>query len=83
MIELTDQQVQAIAGSGDTPPVFVDPTTKTAYVLLRQAEYEKLVGDEYDDSEWTDEEMELLAWEAGKLAGWEEMDEYDCDEKQP
>jgi hypothetical protein len=33
--------------------------------------------DPYDDSPWTDEEMEFLAWEAGKLAGWEEMDEYD------
>lgn len=30
-----------------------------------------------DDSPWTDEEMELLAWEAGKDAGWEEMDDYD------
>jgi hypothetical protein len=73
MIELTQQQAQAIAGSANTPPVFVDPTTKTTYVLLRQAEY--------DDSEWTDEEMELLAWEAGELAGWGEMDEYDRDEK--
>ncbi len=33
--------------------------------------------DEYDDSPSTDEEMEMLAWEAGKHAGWEEMDEYD------
>ena len=31
----------------------------------------------FDDSPWTDEEMELLAWEAGKMIGWEEMDEYD------
>jgi hypothetical protein len=36
----------------------------------------------YDDSQWTDGEMDLLAWEAGKHAGWEEMDEYDpCPEK--
>jgi hypothetical protein len=33
--------------------------------------------DEFDADPWTDEEMELLAWEAGKHAGWEEMDEYD------
>ena len=77
MIELTPQQAQAIADSGDAPPVFVDPTTQIAYVLLRHEEYEKIIGEEYDDSDWTDEEMELLAWEAGKLAGWEDMDEYD------
>jgi hypothetical protein len=45
----------------------VDPTTKTTYVLLRQAEYEKLVGEEYDDSEWTDEERALLATEVDAM----------------
>jgi hypothetical protein len=81
MIELTEQQAQALAGSREAPPVVVDPTTKTAYVLLRQEEYEKILSEEYDDSPWTDEEMELLAWEAGKLAGWEDMDEYDRPEQ--
>jgi len=76
MIELTEQQVQAITAAGKTPPVVVDPKTKTAYVLLRQDMYERLTDKPYDDSPWTDEEMELLAWEAGKLAGWEDMDEY-------
>ena len=32
---------------------------------------------EYDDSPWTREELEALAWETGKHAGWDEMDEYD------
>jgi hypothetical protein len=77
MIELTEQQVQAISAAGKTPPVVVDPKTKTPYVLLRQDVYERLTGPEYDDSPWTDEEMELLAWEAGKQAGWEDMDDYD------
>ena len=78
MIELTEQQVQAITTAGRTPPVVVDPKSKTPYVLLRQDTYERLKKDaEYDDSPWTDEEMELLAWEAGKHAGWENMDEYD------
>ena len=31
----------------------------------------------YDDSPWTSEECHALAWEAGKHAGWEDMDEYD------
>ena len=77
MIELTEQQVQAIAAAGNTPPVVVDPQTKTPYVLLRQDVYRRLTDEEYDDSPWTDEEMELLAWEAGKQAGWEDMDDYD------
>ena len=77
MTELTEERVQAIHAAGKTPPVVVDPQTKTRYVLLRQDVYERLADPEYDDSPWTDEEMELLAWEAGKQAGWEDMDEYD------
>jgi hypothetical protein len=77
MIELTEQQAQAIAASREVPPIVMDPTTKTAYVLLRQEEYEKIIDEEYDDSPWTAEERDALAWEAGKHAGWEDMDEYD------
>ena len=33
--------------------------------------------EEYDDSPWTREELQCLAWEIGKHASWEEMDEYD------
>jgi hypothetical protein len=76
MIELTEQQVQALAAA-TTLPVVVDPKTKTSYVLVRQDLYERLIDKDYDDSSWTDEEMELLAWEAGKQAGWEDMDDYD------
>ena len=43
MIELTEQQAQAIAASREVPPIVMDPTTKTAYVLLRQEEYEKIM----------------------------------------
>jgi hypothetical protein len=75
MIELTEQQVQAITAAGKVPTVVVDPKTNTPYVLVRQDTYRRLT--EYDDSPWTDEEMELLAWEAGRLAGWDDMDEYD------
>ena len=45
--------------------------------MLRVEEYERLKADDYDDSPWTREEMEALAWEAGKAIGWEDMDEYD------
>ena len=66
MIELTEQQAQAI-GSGETPPTVVDPKTTTKYVLLRQDVYEQLTSLDYDDSPWTDEEMDVLAAEAGEL----------------
>lgn len=77
MIELTEQQMQAVNTAGKSPTVLVDPKTKIPYILLRQDLYERMKADDYDDSPWTDEEMELLAWEAGKHAGWEDMDDYD------
>ncbi len=46
-------------------------------MLLRLDEYERLKHDEYDNSPWTSEELQALAWEAGKRARWEDMDEYD------
>lgn len=77
MIELTEQQMQAQASPESTPPRVVNPRTKETFVLLRVDEYERLKEDEYDDSPWTREELQALAWETGKNAGWEDMDEYD------
>jgi hypothetical protein len=78
MIEFTEQQVQALENSDLTPPRIVNPRTKETFVLLRVDEYECLRAEKYDDSPWTREELEALAWEAGKQAGWEEMDGYDA-----
>ena len=44
----------------------MNPRTKETFVLLRVEEYERLKADEYDDSPWTREELEALAWETGK-----------------
>ena len=77
MIELTQEQVHAVGKSAASPPRVVNPQTQEMFVLVPLAEYERLREGEYDDSPWTDEEMELLAWEAGKQAGWEDMDDYD------
>ena len=77
MIELTEQQVEAIKGVETTPPRLVNPRTKETYVLLRVDQYERLKEDEYDDSPWTREELQAVAWEAGKQAGWEDMEDYD------
>ena len=67
MIELTEEQVRAVATCGETPPGVVDPRTKTAYVLLRKEVYERLTDPDYDYSPWTDEEMDLLAAEVDAM----------------
>lgn len=77
MIELTEQQVQALPSPEDGPPRVVNPQTQETFVLLRVEEYERLTGVEYDDSPWTREELEALAWQTGQRIGWDEMDEYD------
>ena len=69
MIELTEQQMQALEHPEATPPRVVNPRTKETFVLLRVDEYERLKEDEYDDSPWTSEERHALAWEAGKHGG--------------
>jgi hypothetical protein len=75
MIELTDQQLQALENPQAAPLRVVNPRTKQMFVLLRLEEYERLKEQEYDDSPWTREELQGLAWEAGKRTGWEEYDE--------
>src|SRR5437764_8179079 len=77
MIELTDRQVQALEQLGETRPRFLNPRTNETFVLVPVDEYKRLKDDEYDDSPWTREELQSLAWNAGKQAGWEQMDEYD------
>ncbi len=77
MIELTQQQIQALEDSETGSPRLVNPQTGEAFVLLRLDDYERLKADEYDDSPWTRQELDALAWEAGKHAGWDDMNEYD------
>ena len=72
MIELTEQQAKALENAEATPPRVVDPWTQETFVLLRVDEYERLKGQEYDDSPWTREELQALAWEAGEHTCWEE-----------
>jgi hypothetical protein len=74
VIELTEQQLEALANPDTTPPRAVNPRTRETYVLLRIDEYERLA-EGYDDSPWTREELEALAWEAGERTGWDEIDD--------
>jgi hypothetical protein len=75
MIDLTEQQMQALEIPEAVPPRFVNPRTKETFVLLRIEEYERLKDDEYDDSPWTREELEALAWERVKHEDWDEYDD--------
>ena len=80
MIELTEQQLQALENPDVTPPRIVNPRTHETFVLLRIDEYERLKEEEYDDSPWTREELQALAWERVKHEDWDEYD--DLPEKQ-
>jgi alpha-D-ribose 1-methylphosphonate 5-phosphate C-P lyase len=75
MVELTEQQLQELAAPQTTPPRVVNPRTKETFVLLRLEEYERLKEEQYDDSLWTREELEALAWEAGQRTLWDEYDD--------
>lgn len=55
----------------------LDPRSNMHYVLVPEESYELLRKLAYDDSPWTEDELEQLAWEAGAMVGWEDMDEYD------
>ena len=77
MIELTEQQMQAMAPRETAPPRVVNPRTNEMFVLLRVDEYERLKDFEYDDSPWTREEIQALAWTARQRGGSEDWNEYD------
>jgi hypothetical protein len=77
MIELTEQQLDALDNTEGTLRL-ADPRTKETYVLLPVDEYERLKEDEYDDTPWTREEVQALAWEAAERGGWEDMEEDDA-----
>jgi len=73
VIELTEQQLQALEHPDSIPPRVLNPRTRETFVLLRLDAYERLK-EQYDDSPWTREELQALAWERVKH---EEGDEYD------
>ena len=75
MIELTEEQVRAIEDPKAGVPRLVNPRTKEAFVLLRVDEYKRLTADAYDDSPWTREELQALAWEVGRRGAWEGQDD--------
>lgn len=74
MIELTDQQLRSLEQTPHTPPRVVNPRTKEMFVLVPESEYSRLREEPYDDSPWTREELQALAWERVKDEDWDEYD---------
>jgi alpha-D-ribose 1-methylphosphonate 5-phosphate C-P lyase len=62
-IKLTEAQVQALAQPHPNPPRLVHPHTNEAFVLLGVDQYKKLTEGLYDDSPWTREELQSVAWQ--------------------
>jgi hypothetical protein len=79
MIELTEQQVQALEQAHTTPPRLVNPKTQQRFVLLPEEEYVQLAA--YDSDPWSDEERDLLRAEALDALGWEAMEPYQDDQR--
>jgi hypothetical protein len=79
MIELTPQQKEAVS-RGEA--IRLRENCQDDVLVLADV-YDRLVEEEYDDSPWTPEERYAVAWEAGKHAGWEDLDEYDELPEQP
>ncbi|MGO9467245.1 MAG: hypothetical protein ACLQIB_19435 [Isosphaeraceae bacterium] len=67
MIELSETQRQSLQKPDGEPPRVLDPLTKQQYVLLELETYLELTKAAYDDSPWTDEEMDLLAAEVDAM----------------
>ena len=76
MLELSKPQQTAVEHQAD-PLEVIDPRTQVQYVLVRATVFHQLEKLAYDDSPWTDKEKAMLAFEAGRSIGWDEMDEYD------
>jgi hypothetical protein len=65
MIELTEEQRGELDQPG--PARAHDPKTNEFYVLVRADVYDRLKDLLYDDSPWTDEEMDQLAAEVDAM----------------
>ena len=70
-ITLTDEQARAVAEKPEGV-LLRDAGTNREYVLVAADVFARLL-----DGPWTAEERDVLAWEAGKHADWDAMDEYD------
>jgi hypothetical protein len=71
-MELTKEQLEAVRG-GESVRLNEGGTD---LVVVRADVFERLRGLLYDESPWTDEEMDRLAAEDVDALGWEGMEAY-------
>jgi hypothetical protein len=67
VIELTQSQSHDLNEHGGEAIRVLDPATDQEYVLLKLEAYQQLRNAGYDDSGWTDEEMDALAGEVDAM----------------
>ncbi|MBX9583204.1 MAG: hypothetical protein K2X87_23100 [Gemmataceae bacterium] len=74
MIELTEEQMAAVATNGAGPVEVIDPRTGERFLLLRATEHAKFVLEVggYDDEDWTEEGRAAAYWQAVRAMGWDE-----------
>ena len=79
MIELNDEQRQAVSEYPDEPLRLMDATTQQAYVLVQAEVYDRLKGLLYEDGEYPTSESYPLVDEVLAKEGWDDpiMDVYD------
>ncbi len=76
-MELTKEQLEAIRGG---TPVWLNQEG-TDVVVVRADLFERLRGSPYDDSPWSDDEMDRLAAEDADALGWEGMEAYQSEDQ--
>ncbi len=61
MIELTDEQLQALGAQGESPPRARNPHTQETFVLIREGVYElvRQIIDGPNRRGWDDPEMDI------------------------
>jgi hypothetical protein len=72
IVNLTKEQLQALRNG---KPVRLSEEG-TDLVVVRADVFERIQDLQYDDSPWTDEEMDLLAAEDAEALGWDGMERY-------
>ena len=75
MIELTEEQLKSLREAKAGPQRIVDPGTNETFVLIRLEEYDRLREQAYDDSSWTREELQAVAWQTVEQTDWNEYDD--------
>jgi hypothetical protein len=82
MIQLTQQQFEAVDASGEQPPIVIDPRNQTAYVLVRKDFFEQLTG-EIDEQRQLNVMAADIDWERARLALQPSAEWFEGDEPKP